>query len=218
METDEHGNRPISEEALVVLAGPFQHVLLFILLMQWGHLFLPASVIEIALHFNAVIFFFNLLPIWPLDGGKLVSLILSSFLPYRKSVAIALLMSICAALCFLAVQLFQLPFTLTACCLLIFLLLENWTEWKHRFYLFLRFLLMRTQAPLYKRSEIQAQPHHTLIAILSAFRRNRRHIIAVRQGGMVKRVSEKECLDMYFSSGKLNMTLAELLQRNHKAD
>src|SRR4051794_7603514 len=74
-EMDEHGNRPLKEEAIVTIAGPLQHVwmmgLAYVLYqLSWVSPDLYGQFIE----FNVMVLVFNLLPIWPLDGGKLVYL------------------------------------------------------------------------------------------------------------------------------------------------
>src|SRR5699024_2227308 len=83
MDTDEHGNKPLYEEILVIIAGPLQHIVIYalILCLSLSSLLSP-SLIELLVFYNTVLFVFNLLPIWPLDGGKLLFAILSIFMPF----------------------------------------------------------------------------------------------------------------------------------------
>lgn len=85
-EVDEHGNRPFREEFIVTISGPLQHLWMFgaaFLLMKIN--VLSFETYEQFMFQCTVIFLFNLLPIWPLDGGKLLFLICSRSLPFFRS-------------------------------------------------------------------------------------------------------------------------------------
>ena len=70
-------NKPLLEELLVVIMGPiFQLIVTFLF-----YRFDP----NIVLYSNTLLFF-NLLPIIPLDGGKILNIILFSFNPLKKSI------------------------------------------------------------------------------------------------------------------------------------
>ncbi|MCI4139798.1 stage IV sporulation protein FB, partial [Bacillus vallismortis] len=73
VEVEEHGNRPLKEEFAVIIAGPLQHI--WLQLAAWT--LAECSVIhqhtfELFTFYNLSILFVKLLPIWPLDGGKLL--------------------------------------------------------------------------------------------------------------------------------------------------
>lgn len=70
-------NRPIVEEFLILIAGPIAQQLGYFLFS-----FLGAPSIAL-IHYALLCF--NLLPIVPLDGSKLVEIILQLFVPYRSS-------------------------------------------------------------------------------------------------------------------------------------
>lgn len=76
------------KEFFILLAGPvFQQLTYFILLS-----FLPqyASIVR-TYHYGILIF--NLLPIYPLDGGKLIHLLFEIVLPYKLSLIITIRLS-----------------------------------------------------------------------------------------------------------------------------
>lgn len=85
-ELEEHGNKPLKEELIVVIAGPIQHVWMVGLAYV---LYTAGWVGEELYHFfvwnNLIILCFNLLPIWPLDGGKILLNVLSQHLPYLQA-------------------------------------------------------------------------------------------------------------------------------------
>ena len=76
------------QESLVLLAGPILQ-LVFYAIYQ---LILPEyqSLIEF---YNYQILFFNLLPIYPLDGGKILNIIVSSKVPYKLSLKYSIFIS-----------------------------------------------------------------------------------------------------------------------------
>lgn len=216
MDTDEHGNRPLFEEALVIIAGPLQHVLIFFMvkLMAMGNL-LPMSVVELILFYNTVILLFNLLPIWPLDGGKLLLIFLSYLLPFQNAYHLTIIFSIISCICLLIYQILFLPFTLSFFLVLLFILMENRTEWKQRYYVFIRFLLNRYEGNTHIKGikPITVSAHHSLMDIFIQFHRERRHPIYVNlSNDSRKAVDESDCLHYYFSEKKYQQTIGELVE------
>ncbi|MDY0396867.1 site-2 protease family protein [Virgibacillus halophilus] len=87
METEEHSNKPVKEDMLVTLAGPFQHLIIYgLLYLCAAGDYLPRVYIEEIATYNTFILLFNLLPIWPLDGGKLLFCLFSIVFPYQRGV------------------------------------------------------------------------------------------------------------------------------------
>jgi len=76
------------KELLILIAGPlFQFIAYFILLVILKN---HTKMINFY-HFN--ILFFNLIPIYPLDGGKIINILLSEFIPYKKSLQLSIQLS-----------------------------------------------------------------------------------------------------------------------------
>lgn len=85
-ELEEHGNKSLKEELVVVIAGPIQHVWMMLV----GYMLFEAGWLNADLYYffmwnNIIILAFNLLPIWPLDGGKVLFNILSYRFPYLQA-------------------------------------------------------------------------------------------------------------------------------------
>ncbi|WP_051302094.1 site-2 protease family protein [Salibacterium aidingense] len=149
METEEHGNRPVREEVMVTIAGPLVHLpliaLSFLMLDTsfWNH-----ADHSLFLHYNITIFCFNLLPVWPLDGGKLLFCLLSARLPFYKAqkrmwfISCTVLITAVAGLCL------YLPFHVQAWLIVLFFIVLHYTEWKQHPYSFFRFLMNKTANPL----------------------------------------------------------------------
>ncbi|WP_062318964.1 site-2 protease family protein [Halolactibacillus sp. JCM 19043] len=87
METDAFLMRPLKEQWLVVLAGPLQHVAIFFACLFLKQSAQPMTVIDFAMRANVTLVCFNLLPIWPLDGGKIIYLLCNLRLPFKKKLS-----------------------------------------------------------------------------------------------------------------------------------
>lgn len=217
MNTEEHGNRPLHEEALVVIAGPLQNVFIYglIYLLSLNNL-LPTSILELAFYYNTAILLFNLLPIWPLDGGKLLFIILSSLLPYRKAYHFVIIFSIILSLFILIVQLIFFDFTLSVFFIMIFLLMENRTEWKHRFFVFIRFLLNRYEGNTSVKSIQPLVVSHqvTLMEVFKRFKRDKKHSIFITFPNNKREfIDEADCLHCYFYEKEYNKKVGEIVDK-----
>ncbi|MFD1018901.1 site-2 protease family protein [Thalassobacillus hwangdonensis] len=212
MVCDEHGSRPFKEQLLVTLAGPLQHV--WMLLALYGLIpFVSPQVdhlIHLAIFYNWLILGFNLLPVWPLDGGKLAFYFFSRWIPYRTAHHTIILFSIgfliCLILFFATTGLFTLHGILLAC----FLLVENRLEWKQRYYTFIRFLLFRQRMAerMKEVRTIHLDSQWTVWKVLTNIRSDRQYNYLVDEGKVVK---EKDCLDSFFQQGNPHLLLYELI-------
>lgn len=206
MKTDEHGTCRLYEDILVTLAGPLQHLFIFIFIILLESLnIVPVTITQIAHHYNIIILLFNLLPIYPLDGGKLMFYIASLYIPFRRAYHLTLIFSMVLPIVIIIIQILYYPFTLSAILIMSFILLENRTEWLNRMYIFRRFLLKRLE-----NSPEQRQPNmltvkqtDLLIHIFSQFKRGKSYIIYVSDMYPTKKLTEKQCLIPFFYEKKL---------------
>ncbi|MFC4558947.1 site-2 protease family protein [Virgibacillus kekensis] len=216
MDTDEYGTSPLHEELLVTIAGPFQH--LFVYMGLWllpVEQMLPSSIIELIFFYNTVILLFNLLPVWPLDGGKIVFLILSAILPYRKAYNYVILFSLCTCFIVLVVQFFVIQFTMSSFMLFLFLLIENRTDWKQRYYVFLRFLLQRYygNTDLKGIRSIEVSYDNKLIEVFTRFYRTKKHSIFVTYPDRTRLpIDEMDCLHSYFHKRQHQQSIGEIAE------
>ncbi|MCL2521949.1 MAG: hypothetical protein FWE36_03715 [Erysipelotrichales bacterium] len=72
-------NVPIKEDFVIASAGLFVN---FIILL--AGFILPLS--DDVVIFNRYLLIFNILPIWPLDGGRILELLWAKFLPFKKTI------------------------------------------------------------------------------------------------------------------------------------
>lgn len=210
LQTDEYTTRPIKEEIIVTLCGPLQHVLVFCLayLLYWS-IGLPASLLEEIIHFNLIILLFNLLPIYPLDGGRICFALLSAGLPYRQAYRSVLFFSLIVAIALVLLQLYLYPFTFTATLLLLFLIIELMKYRRNEFYTFIQFLLYRYYVPQthYKLNKIDANVDDRLIELFTYFKRNKYHHLYISSNMHMK---EEQALHYYFSKYKHSEPIGKL--------
>ncbi|MFT4412787.1 M50 family metallopeptidase [Fredinandcohnia humi] len=215
-EMDEHGNRPLKEELLVILAGPLQHIWLvggaYLLTVTS---IIPQDTFSLFLYHNMVILVFNLLPIWPLDGGKLIYLLFSykhSFFEAHKRM---LLVSVVVVSVIFTWGVLYSPFNLNLWIVLVFLLFSIIMEWRKRHFVFMRFLLERyygKQDTFTKLKPIIVDETEMVYTVLSMFQRGYKHPIVIRKNGENQRpLDENELLHAYFTEKKISRPVGELL-------
>src|SRR4051812_43852104 len=138
-EMDEHGNRPLKEETIVVLAGPLQHVwMVGLAYLLYSFQLLPEDLFHLFLNYNLMIFVFNLFPVWPLDGGKLVFLLLSLKDSFPRAHQLTLLISLFCLSLFSVLILLTAPMHLNVWVVIFFLFFSLYHEWKQRRHIFMR--------------------------------------------------------------------------------
>lgn len=131
---NEHLNRKITEEFLILLAGPiFQIVFVNII-----NIFLKSSLFY---EYHLILLIFNLIPIIPLDGSKLINLLTDYFFSYKKSLIINIIISWIFIMILFIYIMNKFNFLLFLS--LIFLIKKNITEYKNYKYKINLFLLER---------------------------------------------------------------------------
>lgn len=74
------------KELIILLFGPlFQNIAYLLLIIFFNE--------EIVLKYHLGILLFNLLPIYPLDGGKILDLFFEIFIPYKKALQLSIYLS-----------------------------------------------------------------------------------------------------------------------------
>jgi stage IV sporulation protein FB len=218
-EVEEAGALPAKEEAMVALAGPAQHVWLAggaWLLGQAG--WVSGTWTEEFIRSNLLLCLFNLLPILPLDGGKLLQAWISLHVPFHKTLrwcaGISLVFSGGLVLFSAAPLLFGGLLQLNLLAIGLFLCFSNWSHRRNLPFLFLRFLVHRT-----RRSEILFDHGSLAIPIVLAENRplstalhllmkgNYHLIYVMRHGKIAKVLPERSVIDGFL--GRLSSGHAE---------
>jgi len=211
---DEHGNRPMKEEFLVVVAGPMMNVIMILFALGCSYLgYWQESFALQFIEYNLIIFLFNLLPIWPLDGGKMLQLGLSMVLPFRKAIRYSLLVSgVCFFVYLIIIALF---FTYYFYLWIVggFLLISQWLEWKQAHYQFMRFLIDRKQSQEAVEAlevlGITGTTNQLVYDLVLQMFRHKLHYFCIlnERGEMEYVIHEHELLHQYFEEKKAYCTV-----------
>jgi stage IV sporulation protein FB len=215
-EMDEHGNRPFKEEAIVVLAGPLQHIWMVGLgYLLYSFSLIPEDLYQLFYSYNLMVFIFNLFPVWPLDGGKLIFLLLSLKKSFPNAHRSTLIISFYCLILFSLLILFSAPMHINVWVVIAFLYFSLYHEWKQRRFIFMRFLLERyygKKSDLHLLKPIQADEQDLLIHVLEKFQRGCKHPIIVEVNGKEKgTLDENELLHAFFTEKRLTDKISDLL-------
>lgn len=209
---EDAGNITARREIIIALAGPFQNILMVgvVLLLKYGNLGDPVF-LDYIIQGNLLIALFNLLPVLPLDGGKIVQALVSLAAPYYTTLMWTYRISIlCSAGVILVAvgRWFTGDYGLPLNILLIgiFLFYSNVTDYRNVPYRFIRFLMNRESAfTRHAATGSLAQPiisfpAKPLESILRLLKRERYHMIYVmnRQGRIMAVLPEQRIIGSYF--------------------
>jgi len=217
-EVDEHGNRPLKEEAFVILAGPIQHFWLFLLAFFLHDTSLISDgLFEKIWNYNWMILLFNCLPILPLDGGKLMLLFFANFWPYLVAMKRSLFFSLLFLLGYACSLLYVAPLHFNGWLIVGFLGFSIYNEWKEHPYIFIRFLLERYEKreereliPTEKR--IRASVDDSVSEVIKKFQRGKKHAVIVYEGRIaLKKLKESTLLEAFFDGNSKKRTIFDLL-------
>ncbi|QHW34178.1 Zn-dependent protease [Paenibacillus rhizovicinus] len=225
-EVEDGSGLPASEEAIVAIAGPLQNVWMAGLAWLLGQLGLwQPEWADYVCQANIMIGLFNLLPILPLDGGKLMQAGLSRTLTFhgmliwgaRISLFFSALMVVFAIVpAVLSKNAVHLNLNLIAVGL--FLLLTNWTAYRNIPFLFLRFLTNRAMSASKSVARgtwafpIIVPKGYTVLAALRLFKRDSYHLIVVMEekGDVLAVLPEQRLVSGFLSDGKADRAVLEL--------
>ncbi|MGM0874421.1 MAG: M50 family metallopeptidase [Bacillota bacterium] len=215
-EVDEHGNRSLKQEFIVVLSGPIQHLWLqgVAYLLQVAN-FVSVDDYRLFTFYNVSILLFNLLPIWPLDGGKLLFILFSNFWSYKKAHVYMIAASIIFLCLYVLVVLFYSPNLMNMWIITTFLIYSIYHEYRNRMYGCLRFLMERyygKQDTIYRLKPIVVDESELVYNVLLQFQRGCKHLIVVeRNGAKVSEMDENELLHAYFANKLTDSKVGDLV-------
>lgn len=91
---NERLTKPLKEEFLILLSGPLAQMIffLFVSFLEMNGLITYRNFLLFkSYHYTLLIF--NLLPIYPLDGGKILNIFLNAMFPYKKGNKLVIIIS-----------------------------------------------------------------------------------------------------------------------------
>lgn len=179
-------NIPLKHEFLILIMGPLIQIIFMFLIKNY----LPLQYQNMFLVYNFNILIFNLLPIYPLDGGKLINIIFSYFFSYKNSFLYSLILSLLFVLFLFFI--FLLHMKLNIFLLLCLLVFKIYTEYQKRCFYQEKFLLERylNNDNFQKRCKVKN---------VEEFRRDYYHTVK----GSRRYYTEKEALEKKFKNKKI---------------
>lgn len=142
----DYGLHHIIEEAIMIMAGLCSHFFLYIMIMVLGEN-------SFLLQMNRLVFVFNILPIYPLDGSKLLLLFLSLWMDYQKAIRLQIKLSI-FTLCVVCILYLQISYFVVYG----YLIYINYQYIKEYRLSMIRLLVLRGKHKLYKKKKM----NHTI--------------------------------------------------------
>ena len=162
-------NRDICEELLVATSGIIVQYLFYmgiVLLYREG--IVREYVYNLYGLYNNQMIFFNMMPIYPLDGSKIFSLIMDKYFPYYRANIITMVVSLVCIVVIILASVYSNSYSNVMVMFLLFTYLYKF--YKNRKYIYNRFLLERY---LYK---IEYPNVRVINGIRNMFK-NKKHII-----------------------------------------
>lgn len=210
---DEWGTTSTREEIIVALAGPFMNIVMIIV----AYVFFLLGIWEetwsaFFIHGNLVIAVFNLIPAWPLDGGKVVHAVLTHYISFRQSIYIILVWSILVIIGFMIFAYFYSS-KLNLLVISLYLLIEIKVAWKRIHYQFIRFLLFKMEQITTKKTHLPhsfifLQPSDKIGEVVKMIKKGYYHYFHVLDNhqNIVVKLREEQILTLFFENPSLTIS------------
>ena len=136
-------NRDINEEFLVATGGIMaQLIMLFINGVLFKFSIISADLWQMIYNYNITLIIFNLIPIYPLDGSKILNLTFEKWLSFKMCYIIKMLLSLMGIICMIVFCLI-IHFNLSYMMIIMVLVSEWFTLYKEYNYTINKFFLER---------------------------------------------------------------------------
>lgn len=170
-------NKPLKEEFIILLLGPLFQII-------FVNLYLTFNYSENIYLLNNALLFFNLMPIYPLDGSKTLNIILNKLTNFRKSHILTIYFSFV----FMFLLLVKMDFNLIIIITILFTLIKVLEEFFRRNQIFNRFLLERYMKNYGFKKEI-------IVTDIKKMKRDYRHIFKERDTYITEKQKLKKRFD-----------------------
>ena len=130
-------NKSFIEEFLVFIGGILFQTILYLLVKTFMNPNLYSY--NIFMNYNTTILLFNLLPITPLDGSKVLNILLNTIIPFKKSHILTIYISFISV--FILIILYYKDINMIMMSILLIIMIRN--EYKNHLFLYNSFLIER---------------------------------------------------------------------------
>lgn len=208
---DEGTSDPL-DEIVVALAGPFMNIaMIFVSFLFWWCDLWTTEWTSFFMKSNIIIAGFNLLPIWPLDGGRIIQSLLFYKLPYRQACLISMGASclLAATMCGIGLMFWQLNIVVIS----IYLAVINIQGFIRFPYQFMRFLMGKYIQETYA-SPVQSvllEPRVSTIQAAQKMYKGYAHLFYVRFNGEGAFIHESQLLHALLIEQRYDEEVAKLL-------
>ncbi len=132
---DEFLSKSLFEEFIILILGPLFQILFYVI---YNKIF---GFNTLLYNYHYALLFFNILPVYPLDGYKLLNIFINKFCSFKMSHLLTMTISSIIAIAFFIINLYQANFIMLLA--LIFLVIKNIEEFINHNLIFNKFLLER---------------------------------------------------------------------------
>lgn len=187
-------NKPLKEEFLILISGPILQIIYFFIMLYLNYIsVISLNTYNIIINYHYTLLFFNMLPLFPLDGSKLINILLSKLTSFKLAHKIMLYISYIGIIFFLFTTKY-INFGMNLYLMLSLLLVKVVKESRNHKMVCNRFLLERYLYN-FKFNKLKIISGSNL----SKMMRDRRHLFIIGD----KKVTEKDLLKQrYGKKGK----------------
>lgn len=173
---DEVIDKPLKEELIIALAGFIFQLILFVISFSFYHFnIFDIKVFLMINKYNLSIFLFNILPIHPLDGSKILLVFFNYIMPYKKALKLINIVSFVSLILIISsFFIFEIRFEYSYIMIMSFILSKIIKLIKDVPHLFNRFLFER-----YAYGTNVKKYVHVKNSDLSNFRRGKKHYFLI---------------------------------------
>lgn len=160
-------DKPLYQELIVTLMGPiFQELLYLLIIFLNKNNYITTYIFDLYKNYNYSILLFNLLPILPLDGSKLINIVLNKIFNFRLSYVSNIIVSIFTLCIFVFLYKYDSSYYL----IMIFLVFQIIYSIKNKNIIYNKFLLEKR---LYKNE----YKKYKKINSIDNMSRNKKHLV-----------------------------------------
>ena len=164
---DDKIDKPLKEELIITIMGPIFQIILFYIYLYLNNKYIISDYFfSLVKNYHYSILIFNLIPIVPLDGSKIINIIFNKIFCFKKSYIFLLFISIMNMLIFIIININNTSYVL----IISFLISEIIKYYKNKDYIFNRFILEKY---LYKNN----YKKYIKINNIYKMKRNKKHLI-----------------------------------------